>query len=85
MLVGLTIGAYANLAMGRVVLEAPNPALPFAIVNAGSAVVYVASAVLAVVAAKWFGHAEITWKGIIGIAITLIGLYIVSTSGKAPT
>ena len=80
--IGLTIGAYANLALGRVVLEAPNPALPFAIVNAASAVVYLLSAILAVLAAKWFGVVEITLRGCIGITIVLVGLYLVSTGNR---
>lgn len=82
LVLGVTVGALANIAMGRVALEAPNPALPFAIINASTAIVYGATALLAVVAAKWFGNAEVSMRGCIGIAIVLIGLYLISTAGR---
>ncbi|ELP30255.1 hypothetical protein RBSWK_05853 [Rhodopirellula baltica SWK14] len=82
LVLGITVGALANIAMGRVALEAPNPALPFAIINASTAIVYATTALLAVVAAKWFGNAEVSMRGCIGIAIVLIGLYLISTAGR---
>jgi hypothetical protein len=79
---GLTVGAFANIAIGRVALEAPNPALPFAIINASTAIVYATTALLAIVAAKWFGNANVSVRGCIGIMIVLVGLYLISTAGK---
>lgn len=78
LLIALTVGTLANIMSSQAVVEAVNPGIPIAIINTASVLVFLLSFVLAAILPSAFNSVEMSLTKIIGIFITIIGLYLIS-------
>ena len=75
---GIVIGALTNMLVFGAVNAAPNPGLPVAIVNASSILVFVFSALLAILLPKYFNLVRFDVYHLVGILLTMIGIGIIA-------
>jgi hypothetical protein len=73
----MTFGTAGNVLLSQSVVEAPNPALPFAIFNVAAAVVYVLAIVLAIFLPKYFEAGSFSWSQMSGIVLVIGGLGLI--------
>lgn len=78
LLIGLTIGAAANILLFRAVAAAPNPGLPVAIANAASVGVFLVAALLAKSAPASFPAVKADGWSFLGVVLTVIGAAIIA-------
>ena len=74
LLLGIVIGTPGNILLAYATTGAPNPALPFTIVNSGSAIAYMLAAGLAVLLPQYFDKMEFSLINIAGIAMVVFGM-----------
>ena len=74
LLMGITIGTAGNYLLADSVISAPNPALPFTIINAASAFVYPLAVFLAWRMPKYFEASSFQWPQLAGIIMVIGGL-----------
>ena len=77
-MLGIAVGAPMNILVAQAVPAAPNPALPFTIVNAASAVVYVLAPLLAIILPRYFDPMQFDAVQLGGIALVVVGLGLVA-------
>ncbi len=77
-LVGLLIGAAANMLLFSAVTTAPNPALPTAISSSTSVGLFIISALLGVILPKYFGGVSFSWAQLVGILLVVGGVSCIS-------
>lgn len=78
LLIGLTIGAIANILIFRAVTSAPNPGLPVAIANVASVGVFLAAGLLSWLAPKYFGYVKTDILAFLGVVLTVIGASLIA-------
>lgn len=71
---GVILGTPGNVLLSQAVPISPNPALPFTIINAASALVYILAIFLAFVLPRHFKAAHFTWSHFVGIMLVITGL-----------
>ena len=78
LLVGLTIGAFANILLYRAVAGAPNPGLPVAIANVASIGVFLTAALLGRLAPRYFDPVQVDGWSLTGVILTVAGASIIA-------
>lgn len=78
LLLGLTIGAAANILIFRAVASAPNPGLALSITNATSIGVFLAAIALSRLAPNYFNSAKFDPWTFLGVILTVVGISIVA-------
>jgi drug/metabolite transporter (DMT)-like permease len=76
--VGVGLGTIANVFLYKAIAIAPNPGLPIAVVNAASVLVFLASLALARLLPRDFSATKFDLWHLCGIALTLVGIVIIS-------
>ena len=74
LLLSMTLGTLANLLMAQAISSAPNPGLPFTIINASGSLVYLFAFVAAAVLPKYFEVGKFSLVNFVGILLVIIGL-----------
>ena len=74
---GIFIGTPANIMIAQAVPEAPNPSLPFAIINTGSAFAYVLAPLMAIILPRHFDKMQFNLINFFGLVIIAIGIGLV--------
>lgn len=77
LIIGMTIGASANILLFRAVGGAPNPGIPVAIANVASVGVFLAGALLFRLFPNSFNSVKIDPWTLFGIILTIIGTSII--------
>ena len=78
LLIGLTIGAIANILLFRAVVGAPNPGLPVAIANVASIGVFLIAALLSRWAPSYFNSVKTDGWSFLGVILTVIGASLIA-------
>lgn len=78
LLIGLTIGAIANILLFRAVSSAPNPGLPVAIVSATSIGVFLIAVLLSRWAPNHFNSVKTDVWSFLGIVFVVIGVSLIA-------
>jgi len=78
LLIGLTIGAIANILLFRAVAGAPNPGLPVAIANVASVGVFFAASLLSRWAPSYFNSVKTDSWSFLGVVLTVIGASLIA-------
>lgn len=79
LLVGLILGSAANILLFTAVTTAPNPGLPVAIANTSALLVFLLAPILSSAFPENFNSVVFDARSFWGIALTLAGLYLIST------
>lgn len=77
MLVGLTLGATANILLFRAVAGAPNDSFPVALTNVAGVGVFLAAALLSKWAPVYFREVRADGWSFLGVALTVIGAALI--------
>ncbi|MBI2552084.1 hypothetical protein HYW17_02175 [Candidatus Uhrbacteria bacterium] len=78
LLIGLTIGAIANILLFRAVAGAPNPGLPVAIANVASVGVFLVAALLSRWAPNYFNSVKTDGWSFLGVVLAIIGASLIA-------
>ena len=78
MLIGMTIGATANILLFRAVSAAPNPGLAVAIGNTASVGVFLAALLLSRYAPNYFNEVKFDAQALVGIILTVVGAALIA-------
>lgn len=76
-LLGILIGTPANILLAHAVPKAPNPALPFTIVNIGSVLAYMLAPAMAILLPRYFDKIQFSLINLVGILMVAIGMGLV--------
>ena len=76
--IGVLLGAPANILLVQAIPQAPNPALPFAIVNAAAVFAYGLSWVLGKISTEHFGEVELNWPRGIGVVLAVVAITLIN-------
>jgi len=82
-LLGIVFGTPVNILLVQAVPQAPNPALPFTIMNIGSVGAYLLAPALAILLPKYFDSMSFNWVNLTGVSMVAIGLGLVMYQGGA--
>lgn len=77
-IMGLIIGASANILLFQAVVASPNPGIPMTILGSNSAIAFILGPLLAIILPKYFQHMEFDIFHMLGIMLTIIGVGILS-------
>lgn len=80
LLIGLSFGTLMNVTITRAIIEAPNPAYPLMILNLAAAVVLIAAPILYFFFSNMFAEATFSIRGLSGLGLGLVGIWLVSTA-----
>lgn len=75
---GLIIGAWANILLFQAIVASPNPGIPMTILGSNSAIVFVLGPLLAIILPKYFQYMKFDTYHMIGIILTVVGVGILS-------
>ena len=75
---GIVIGGPSNILIAQAAPAAPNPALPFTIVNAASAVTFLLAPILAIALPRYFDPMSFSLINMSGIILVITGLGLVA-------
>jgi drug/metabolite transporter (DMT)-like permease len=78
LLIGLTVGGFANMLLFRAVAGAPNPGLPVALSNVASVGVFVVAGLLAWIMPQYFDKVKMDIWSLAGIALVIVGAAIIA-------
>ena len=78
LILGMTCGVVANIAIFKALAIAPNPGLPVAIVSTNSVFTFFLMVPLAAMWPKIFQQAQISWRHAIGLALIVVGTSLFS-------
>jgi hypothetical protein len=78
LLIGLTIGAIANILLFHAVAGAPNPGLPVAIANAASVGVFILAALLSRFVSGYFNSVKVDGWALLGVVLTVVGTSLIA-------
>jgi len=78
LLIGLTIGGIANMALFTAVTNAPNPGLPVAIANVASVTTFLLAGLLAQLAPAYFAQVRVDLQSFAGIVLVIVGAALIS-------
>ena len=73
LLIGVTIGTVAHIALFQSVMASPNPGASLAVVNTNAITVYLFALLCAKVAPRLFTHISFSWPHLIGALFIVIG------------
>jgi hypothetical protein len=73
-LLGIVVGTPANVLLAQAIPTAPNPALPFTVVNSGSVVAYILAPALAIMLPRYFDPMSFNWPQLLGVTMVIGGL-----------
>jgi len=82
LLIGLTVGAIANILLFRAVIVAPNPGLPVAIANVASVGVFLAAALLSRWLPSYFNSVKTDGWAFLGVVLTVIGASLIAIRSR---
>lgn len=77
-LIGMTIGATANILLFRAVCTAPNPGLAVSIGNTASVGVFLAAIFLSRYAPNYFKEVKFDTQALVGVALTIVGASLIA-------
>jgi len=77
-IIGLTLGAMANILLIQAIVASPNPGIPVTIVGANSAIIFIIGPALAIFLPAYFQHIKFDAIHLTGILLTLVGVGIIS-------
>lgn len=77
-LAGIVIGTPMNILIGQSALQAPNPGLPFTIINSGSVLAYMFAPVISILLPQYFEKMTFNWYQFGGIGLIVVGIGIVT-------
>jgi len=77
LIIGLTVGAIANIMIFRAVAGAPNPGLALSIANAANVGVFLAAFALSLWAPSYFNSAKFDSWSFLGVMLVVVGVSIV--------
>jgi len=76
-LIGILIGTPANIMIAQAVPKAPNPALPFTIINASGAFAYMLAPAMAIIFPRYFDKMQFSIVNFLGVAMVVLGMGLV--------
>lgn len=77
-IMGLIMGALANILLFQAIIASPNPGIPMTILGSNSAIVFVLGPLLAIILPNYFQYMKFDTFHMIGIMLTVVGVGILS-------
>ncbi|MDH3347200.1 MAG: hypothetical protein OEM02_03755 [Desulfobulbaceae bacterium] len=77
LVMGILLGAYANVLLSQAMSSAPNSALPFALFGLSSAVAFILSPVVSAAFPKLFYSANFSWVNFLGLVLLAVAVSMI--------